>query len=90
MRIAANINNLGKIENSVYSLGFYLDKYGQLNGIAPGETIYSARYVDKRLYLVTFRQVDPLFVISFNSHRKPKILGQLKIDGFSRYLHPYD
>lgn len=40
--------------------------------------------------MVTFRQVDPFFVIAFKNHRYPKILGELKIPGFSRYLHPYD
>lgn len=64
-------------------------KIGSLTGIAPGERIFSARYVDRRLYLVTFRQIDPFFVISLKSHRHPKILGELKITGFSRYLHPY-
>lgn len=61
-----------------------------MTGIAKGERIFSARYVLRRLYLVTFRQVDPFFVISFKSHKKPVILGELKITGFSRYLHPYD
>jgi uncharacterized secreted protein with C-terminal beta-propeller domain len=40
--------------------------------------------------LVTFQQIDPFFVISLKNHRKPAILGQLKVTGFSRYLHPYD
>lgn len=40
--------------------------------------------------MVTFRQIDPFFVISLKNHKRPKILGQLKIPGFSRYLHPYD
>ncbi len=40
--------------------------------------------------MVTFRQVDPFFVISLKNHRKPKLLGELKVPGFSRYLHPYD
>ena len=42
------------------------------------------------MYLVTFRQIDPFFVISLADHRNPTILGELKITGFSRYLHPYD
>jgi uncharacterized secreted protein with C-terminal beta-propeller domain len=40
--------------------------------------------------MVTFRQIDPFFVINLRNHRKPTILGQLKLSGFSRYLHPYD
>lgn len=46
--------------------------------------------MEKRLYLVTFRQVDPFFAISLQNHKKPKILGELKVPGFSRYLHPFD
>ena len=76
--------------SNVYCLDYYLNRIGHLGGIAPGERIFSARYVDRRLYLVTFRQVDPFFVISLSNHRRPKILGELKITGFSRYLHPYD
>lgn len=59
-------------------------------GLARGEKIYSARYIGLRLYLVTFRQIDPFYVISFKNPRKPIILGTLKISGFSKYLHPYD
>lgn len=84
------MNKFGTTQNNIYSLGYYLQPYGLLGGVAPGERIFSARYVDRRLYLVTFRQVDPFFVISFANHRRPKILGQLKVPGFSRYLHPYD
>jgi uncharacterized secreted protein with C-terminal beta-propeller domain len=40
--------------------------------------------------MVTFRQVDPFFVISLSNHKKPVVLGELKVPGFSRYLHPYD
>lgn len=46
--------------------------------------------MDTRLYLVTFRRIDPFFVIDLSDHRAPKVLGELKINGFSRYLHPYD
>ena len=63
---------------------------GSLTEIAKGETIKSARFLEKKLYLVTFRQVDPFFVIGFKNQRQPFILGELKITGFSSYLHPYD
>lgn len=89
LRVATTVYN-GTESNSVYCLDYFLNLYGSLTNIAPDEKIYSARYVGLRLYLVTFRQVDPFFVISFSNHRRPKILGQLKIPGFSRYLHPYD
>jgi uncharacterized secreted protein with C-terminal beta-propeller domain len=62
---------------------------GKLEGIAEGESIYAARFVGERLYLVTFRQIDPFFVIDVSGDQ-PKVLGELKIPGFSNYLHPYD
>jgi len=76
--------------NSVYVLDESLDVVGEITSIAPGETIQSARYIGDRLYLVTFRQVDPFFVIDLSDPRDPEIIGQLKVPGFSRYLHPYD
>ncbi len=65
-------------------------KVGGLNDIAPGERIQSARFVGDRAYLVTFLQVDPLFVIDVSNATQPKILGELKIPGYSQYLHPLD
>ncbi len=63
---------------------------GKIEEIAPGEKIYSTRFMGNRLYMVTFKTVDPLFVIGLDDPANPKILGQLKIPGFSDYLHPYD
>lgn len=77
-------------ENAVYVLNEDLDVVGALEGIAPGERIYSARFADDRLYLVTFRQVDPLFVIDLSTPGLPRVMGELKIPGFSTYLHPID
>jgi inhibitor of cysteine peptidase len=62
---------------------------GKLSNIAPGENFQSSRFIADRLYLVTFEQIDPLFVISLSDPKKPKILGELKIPGYSTYLHPY-
>jgi uncharacterized secreted protein with C-terminal beta-propeller domain len=77
-----------------YSNVYILDKdmklLGSLNRIAPDERIYSARFMGDRLYLVTFRNIDPLFVIDLSSGRQPKILGELKISGYSNFLYPYD
>lgn len=61
-----------------------------LTGIAPKETFQSARYIGNKLYLVTFERIDPLFVIDLADAKNPKILGELKIPGYSTYLHPYD
>jgi len=77
-------------KNHVYVLDINLDIVGRLEDLAPGETIYSARFMDSRCYLVTFKKVDPLFVIDLEDPRKPRVLGQLKITGYSDYLHPYD
>lgn len=63
---------------------------GSLSSIAPGENFQSSRFIGNRLYLVTFQQIDPLFVIDIADPRSPKILGELKIPGYSTYLHPYD
>jgi inhibitor of cysteine peptidase len=63
---------------------------GSLKDIAPGETFQGSRFIGDRLYLVTFEQIDPLFVISLSNPKKPTILGELKIPGYSTYLHPYD
>jgi len=65
-----------------------LKRVGQLENIAPGERIYSARFDGETLYLVTFRQVDPLFVIDLSVASDPRIVGSLELPGFSSYLHP--
>jgi len=75
--------------NAVYILDEQLNLVGGLDQIAPNESIFSARFIEDRLYLVTFQQIDPFFVIDLSSDT-PKILGELKIPGFSNYLHPYD
>jgi uncharacterized secreted protein with C-terminal beta-propeller domain len=76
--------------NHVYVLDQDLNIIGRLENLAPGERIYSARFMGGRAYLVTFKQVDPLFVIDLADPTDPKILGKLKIPGYSDYLHPYD
>jgi len=75
--------------SSVYILDSDLQTIGALKGIAPDERIYSSRFVGDTLYLVTFRQVDPLFVIDL-SPPNPKVVGELTMPGFSTYLHPVD
>ncbi len=75
--------------NAVYVLDEKLNIVGGLDNIAPDESIFSARFIGDRLYLVTFQQIDPFFVIDLSTD-KPKILGELKIPGFSNYLQPYD
>jgi inhibitor of cysteine peptidase len=79
-----------QVFNNVYVLDKGLDVIGKLEGIAPDESIYSTRFVDERLYMVTFKRIDPLFVIDLSDPRNPEVLGKLKIPGYSDYLHPYD
>lgn len=76
--------------NNLYVLDEQMKTIGTLEDLAPGERIYSARFMGSRAYMVTFRQVDPLFVLDLRSPTKPAVLGQLKIPGYSDYLHPYD
>ncbi|MEM3014219.1 MAG: beta-propeller domain-containing protein [Candidatus Bathyarchaeia archaeon] len=75
--------------NNVYVLDMNLTIVGRLEDLAPGESIYSARFIGTKCYLVTFKKVDPLFVIGLDDPTSPKVLGKLKIPGFSDYLHPY-
>jgi uncharacterized secreted protein with C-terminal beta-propeller domain len=63
---------------------------GDLEGLAPRETIYSVRFIGDRCYIVTFERKDPFFVIDLQNPYEPKVLGALVIPGYSSYLHPYD
>ena len=76
--------------SSVYVLDADMKLAGKVEHLAPGERIYSARFMQNRAYLVTFKQTDPLFVIDLLDPKNPTVLGALKIPGFSNYLHPYD
>jgi len=77
-------------KNNLYVLDSDLDICGSLEDVAPGERIYSVRFMGDRAYMVTFKKVDPLFVIDLKDANNPTILGALKIPGYSDYLHPYD
>jgi inhibitor of cysteine peptidase len=79
-----------QINNNLYVLDENMKQIGALENIAPGEKLYSSRFMEERAYLITFKRVDPLFVIGLSDPTKPKILGELKIPGYSTYLHPYD
>jgi len=74
--------------NNLFVLNMDLETVGSIQNIAPGERIYSSRFIGDRCYLVTFRQVDPFYVIDLSSPTAPTILGILKIPGYSDYLHP--
>jgi len=79
-----------KSYSNLYVLDENLKTVGSVEGLAKDERIYSVRFMQDRAYLVTFEQVDPLFVVDLKDPQNPKILGELKIPGFSNYLHPYD
>jgi uncharacterized secreted protein with C-terminal beta-propeller domain len=76
--------------NNLFVMNMDMSIVGKIQGLAPGERIYSARFMQEKCYLVTFRQIDPFYVIDISNPNEPKILGYLKIPGFSGYLHPYD
>lgn len=65
-------------------------RLGSLTNLAPGEQIHSVRFMGARAYMVTFKNIDPFFVLDVSDPRAPRVLGELKIPGYSDYLHPYD
>lgn len=79
----------GKTASSVYLLDSNLKQIGAVTGLAKGENIYSVRFVGDTGYVVTFRQTDPLFVLDLKDPKQPAVVGELKIPGFSSYLHPF-
>ncbi|MDF3004243.1 MAG: hypothetical protein K0S22_715 [Oscillospiraceae bacterium] len=91
LRIATtSYNKDDKTSNNVYVLNGLLQPVGSVENLAEGERIYSVRYVGETAYVVTFRETDPLFVIDLKDPAKPVVKGQLKLPGFSEYLHPID
>lgn len=80
--------NTGNV-NNLYVFDESLNPCGKLENLAPGETIQSARFMGDTGYFVTFRQMDPLFSVDLSDPEHPKLLGELKITGFSSYLHFY-
>ncbi|QQR55360.1 beta-propeller domain-containing protein [Candidatus Peregrinibacteria bacterium] len=66
-----------------------MNAVSSIANLAPGETLHAARFMGDRGYLVTFEKVDPLFAFDLSDPRNPELLGELKIPGYSDYLHPY-
>lgn len=75
--------------NSLYILDEDMQVTGAIRDLADGETIRSARFMGTIAYFVTFRQTDPLFCADLSDPDNPQILSELKLTGFSSYLHPY-
>jgi uncharacterized secreted protein with C-terminal beta-propeller domain len=76
--------------NNLYVLNMKLETVGKIENLAQGERIYSARFTGDKAYLVTFKQTDPFFVLDLKDPTAPTVAGELKIPGYSSYLHPYD
>lgn len=93
-RVATTSGRLWNIDkstsNNLYILNDKLEEVGKVVGFAQEEKIYSVRYVEDKAYVVTFKQTDPLFVIDLSNPANPQIIGELKLPGYSTYLHPYD
>lgn len=93
-RIATTSGRLWSMDestsNNLYILNDKIEEVGKVTGFAKQEKIYSVRYVGDKAYVVTFKQTDPLFVIDLSNPTSPQILGELKLPGYSTYLHPYD
>ena len=86
LRVALYDNNGSK----VVIFNKKLEKIGETSYLAPGENMYSSRFIGNKAYLVTYRTMDPLYVIDLSDPTSPTVLGELKIPGYSTYLHPYD
>ena len=76
-------------KNRLYMLDDKMKIIGKLSGIADGEEIYAARYIGDIAYFITYHNTDPLFAVDISDPETPKIIGKIKITGFSDYLHPY-
>ncbi len=88
--ISVVIDNQRITANNLYVLNEKLEVIGKIEDLAKDEKIYSARFVGDKGYVVTFKQIDPLFVIDLSNPNNPEVKGALKIPGYSSYLHPYD
>ncbi len=91
LRLVATVEDYrsGSQVNSLYVIDKDLEIVGSIHNLAPDERIYSARFMGEVGYFVTFRETDPLFSVDLSDPGAPKVLGELKITGFSSYLHGY-
>ncbi|MCX8163660.1 MAG: beta-propeller domain-containing protein [Candidatus Micrarchaeota archaeon] len=93
LRVATTIDVWAKknvVYNSVYVLDKELKLVSLLDKLAPDEKIYGVRFMGPKVFLITYKKIDPLFVIDLSNPKVPKVLGYLKIPGYYTYLHPYD
>ena len=93
LRVATTISTWVKERiqyNNVYILDEDMETVGMVERLAEDEKIYSTRFIGDKLYMVTFKQIDPFFVIDLSEPENPEVLGELKIPGYSSYLHPFN
>lgn len=90
LRIATTSGYDKTATNTLYVFNNKLEEVSKITDIAEGERIYSVRFMGKIGYIVTFEQIDPLFVVDLSDPENPKVKGELEIPGYSSYLHPYD
>jgi inhibitor of cysteine peptidase len=93
LRITTTIPRAGDAEsiNHLYVLDSEsLDRESEVTGMGEDQRVYAVRYVGDTAYLITFRRVDPFYVVDFEEPTEPELLGDLKLPGFSTYLHPID
>lgn len=90
LRIATTLGYGDNATNTLYIFNQNLEEVSKLENIAKGEKIYSVRFMERIGYVVTFEQIDPLFVIDLSDPYNPEIKGELEMPGYSSYLHPYD
>ena len=83
-------SNTSESSNDVYILDKNLKTKGSILDLGVTERIYSARFIGDKGYLVTFRQIDPFYVLDLSNPKSPHMSGELKIPGYSSYLHPID
>ncbi|MEV4131041.1 beta-propeller domain-containing protein [Dactylosporangium sp. NPDC049742] len=91
LRIATTMSADNTTASAVYVLrrdGGRLTEAGRVDGLGKGERIYSVRFIGTTGYVVTFRQTDPLYTLDLRDPAAPKVVGELKIPGYSAYLHP--
>lgn len=89
LRIATTVDAPGtESENDLYVLDEELEVVGEVQGMGIDERIYSVRYVGDTAYVVTFKRIDPFHVVDLSNPENPELKGELKLPGFSSYLHP--
>ena len=91
LRVVTTSNGGMETRNRLYVLAAneqQLDVVGEIESIAPGERVFATRFMGDEAFVVTFRQIDPLFTIDLSDPKDPTIEGELEIPGFSDYLHP--